>query len=62
MKQGNWSWSEFLIQAITRGSDDMGKVHVQLENKGNMYYGFSANTDIVTASVEAFIDAIAKIN
>jgi len=26
-----------------------------------MYYGFSANTDIITASVEAFIDAIAKI-
>jgi 2-isopropylmalate synthase len=52
---------EFLIQAITRGSDDMGKVHVQLENQGNLYYGFSANTDIVTASVEAFIDAISKI-
>jgi len=52
---------EFLIQAITRGSDDIGKVHVQLENKGNLYYGFSANTDIITASVEAFIDAIAKI-
>ena len=52
---------EFLIQAITRGSDDIGKVHVQLENKGNLYYGFSANTDIVTASVEAFIDAISKI-
>ena len=24
---------EFLIQAITRGSDDMGKVHMQLEHK-----------------------------
>jgi len=53
---------EFLIQAITRGSDDMGKVHIQVEHAGNIYYGFSANTDIVTASVEAFIDAISKIN
>ncbi len=52
---------EFLIQAITRGSDDLGKVHIQIENRGKMYYGFSANTDIITASVEAFIDAIAKI-
>ncbi len=52
---------EFLIQAITRGSDDTGKVHVQIEHKGDNYYGFSANTDIVTASVEAFIDAVAKI-
>lgn len=52
---------EFLIQAITRGSDDLGKVHVQIENKGKMYYGFSGNTDIITASVEALIDAINKI-
>jgi len=52
---------EFLIQAITRGSNDIGKVHVQIENKGRMYYGFSGNSDIITASVEAFIDAIIKI-
>ena len=52
---------EFLIQAITKGSDDLGKVHIQVEHQGKIYYGFSANTDIITASVEAFIDAIAKI-
>jgi len=52
---------EFLIQAITKGSDDIGKVHIQVEHEGKIYYGFSANTDIITASVEAFIDAIAKI-
>jgi len=52
---------EFLIQAITKGSDDFGKVHIQVEYQGKLYYGFSANTDIITASVEAFIDAIAKI-
>jgi 2-isopropylmalate synthase len=52
---------EFLIQAITRGSDDLGKVHVQIAHKGNTFYGFSANTDIITASVEAFIDALAQI-
>ena len=51
---------EFLIQAITQGSDDIGKVHVQVENRGKMYYGFSAHTDIITASVEAFLDAISK--
>jgi 2-isopropylmalate synthase len=52
---------EFLVQAITRGSDDVGKVHIQIESKGNYYYGFSGNTDIVTASVEALLDAINKI-
>ena len=53
---------EFLIQAITRGSDDLGKVHMSISHKGKMYHGFGANTDIVTASVESFIDAISKIN
>ncbi len=52
---------EFMVQAITRGSDDLGKVHVQIECKERIYYGFSGNTDIVTASVEAIIDAINKI-
>ena len=52
---------EFLIQAITRGSDDIGKVHIQVDYDGKIYYGFSANTDIITASVEAFIDALSKI-
>ncbi|MDR0427132.1 MAG: 2-isopropylmalate synthase [Dysgonamonadaceae bacterium] len=51
---------EFLIQAINKGSDDIGKVHMQVEHNGINYYGFSANTDIVAASVEAFIDAINK--
>jgi len=51
---------EFLIQAITKGSDDTGKVHMQVEHEGVVYYGFSGNTDIVTASVEAYIDAINK--
>lgn len=52
---------EFLIQAITGGSDDLGKVHVQITYKGNLYYGFGTDTDIMTASVQALVDAIGKI-
>ncbi|GHT06626.1 2-isopropylmalate synthase [Bacteroidia bacterium] len=51
---------EFLIQAINKGSDDIGKVHMQVEHNGINYYGFAANTDIIAASVEAYIDAINK--
>ena len=51
---------EFTIQAISKGSDDVGKVHMQVEHNGSLYYGFGANTDIVTASVEAYIDCINK--
>ena len=52
---------EFLIQAITRGSDDIGKVHMQIDHEGVVFNGFGANTDIITASVEAFLDALNKI-
>ena len=51
---------EFTIQAISKGSDDTGKVHMQVEYDGSIYYGLGANTDIVTASVEAYIDCINK--
>ncbi len=51
---------EFLIQAINKGSNDVGKVHMTVEYDNRPYYGFSANTDIVAASAEAFIDAINK--
>ncbi|MCQ2226354.1 MAG: 2-isopropylmalate synthase [Bacteroidales bacterium] len=51
---------EFTIQSINKGSDDTCKVHMQVEHEGRIYYGFSANTDIVSASVEAYIDCINK--
>lgn len=51
---------EFTIQAISKGSDDVGKVHMQVEYQGNYYYGFGANTDIIAASVEAYVDCINK--
>ena len=56
----NMNLQEFTIQAISRGSDDVGKVHMQVEYEGNVYYGFGANTDIVAASLEAYVDAINK--
>ena len=60
ISSSDMSIQEFLIQALNKGSDDTGKVHMQVEYQGNVYYGFSANTDIVAASVEAFVDAINK--
>ena len=56
----NMTIKEFTIQNITKGSDDVGKVHMQVESEGRIYYGFGVNTDIITASVEAYIDCINK--
>ena len=58
--QKQMTLKEFTIQAISKGSDDVGKVHMQVEYDGQLYYGFGADTDIVTASVEAYIDCINK--
>lgn len=58
--QKQMTLKEFTIQAISKGSDDVGKVHMQVGYNGSVYYGFGANTDIVTASVEAYIDCINK--
>ncbi len=56
----NMELKEMTIQAINKGSDDMCKVHVQVEHEGVVYYGFGTNTDIVDATIEAYIEAINK--
>jgi 2-isopropylmalate synthase len=58
---GNTKIEEFLVQTITEGSNDQGKVHMTVKNGNETHYGFSANTDIVVASVEAYLDAMNKI-
>ena len=52
---------EYLVQAMTGGSDDLGKVHVQFSYKGNVYYGFGTDTDIITASAKAYLDGMSKL-
>lgn len=51
---------EFLIQAFDKGSNDVGKVHMTVECDGVNHNGFAANSDIVAASAEAFLDAVNK--
>ena len=50
--------TEYLIQAMSRGSDAVGRVHMRVCNGENCMHGFSAHTDTVRASVEAFVDAL----
>ena len=52
---------EYLVQAITGGSNDVGKVHIQVSKDGVFYYGFGADTDIVYASAKAYVDALNKL-
>lgn len=52
---------EFLLQAMTKGSNDVGRVHIQVGLEGAVSHGFAANTDIVRAAVEAYIDGVNKL-
>lgn len=52
---------EILIQTFTRSSTEVGKVHVQLEWESKIYYGFGSHEDLITAALEAFLDAVNKM-
>jgi len=52
---------EVLIQTFSRTSEEVGKVHIQLEWEGKIYYGFGSHDDLITAAVEGFLDAVNKM-
>jgi 2-isopropylmalate synthase len=49
------------IQAITGGTEALGKVTVQLEKEGTNVVGKGTSTDIIEASVKAYIDALNRL-
>lgn len=53
---------EFLVQSNINRSYDTAKVHVRLNHNNKSYVGFGVHTDIVTASVNAYLNAINKIS
>lgn len=57
---GKYKLTQFLIQAVTVGSNAMAKVHVSVENNKKEYYGTGVNTDTIVAAAIAYIDAINK--
>ena len=48
----------YSVNAITRGSDSQGEVTVRLERGGVIVNGSGADTDIVVASVKAYLAAL----
>ena len=53
---------EILIQAFSQTSKAQGKVHVQLRNEaGKMFHGFGTHHDLITAAVEAYLEAVNKM-
>ena len=53
--------SEFILQSMTKGSDDIGRVHIQVRCGDKVVHGFAAHTDTVRAGAEAFMDGLRKL-
>ena len=51
----------YSVNAITAGSDSQGEVSVRLQSGGRIVNGQGADTDIVMASVKAYISALNKL-
>ena len=52
---------EFQIQAVTEGREAMGDTLVKIRANGKLYSGKGISTDIIGASISAYISAVNKI-
>ena len=51
----------FEVNAVTEGKEAMGETLVKLRNDGKIYSGRGVSTDIVGASIRAYLNALNKI-
>ena len=52
---------EFAVKSVTEGIDAMGEVTIRLRHQGVLYSGHAADTDIVVASAQAFVNALNRL-
>ena len=57
----HYELDDFQIQAVTEGREAMGQTVVKLRANGKVYSGRGISTDIVGASIHAYINALNKI-
>jgi 2-isopropylmalate synthase len=51
----------FHVEAVTPGEDAQGQVHVRIKHEGQSYAGHGLATDIVEASIKAYIAALSQV-
>lgn len=57
----HYELDDFQIQAVTEGREAMGQTVVKLRSAGKVYSGKGISTDIVGASIHAYLSALNKI-
>ena len=57
----HYELDDFQIQAVTEGKESLGSALVRLRSDGKLYSGNGLSSDIVGASIRAYINALNKI-
>lgn len=57
----HYELDDFQIQAVTKGRDSVGEALIKLRADGRLYSGAGISTDIVGASIRAYLNALNKI-
>ena len=57
----HYELDDFQIQTVTEGRDAMGQALIKLRADGKVYSGTGISTDIIGASIRAYISALNKI-
>ena len=57
----HYELDDFQIQSVTEGREAMGQTVVKLRSEGKLYSGHGISTDIVGASIRAYLSALNKI-
>ena len=57
----HYELDEFRIESVTAGYEALGSTIVRLRHNGKLYSGSGVSTDIVGASINAYINALNKI-
>ena len=57
----HYELDDFQIQSVTEGTEAMGSALVKLRFDGKLYSGNGISTDIIGASIRAYINAVNKI-
>jgi len=57
----HYELDDFQIQSVTEGREAMGETLVKLRSGGKLYSGRGISTDIVGASIQAYLSALNKI-
>lgn len=57
----HYELDDFQIQSVTEGKEAMGSAIVKLRSDGKLYSGNGISTDIIGASIRAYINAVNKI-